>query len=321
MYRHMPHIFIPSRRAAGNEGESGVKIVFFDRRTVIYAAAVAVLAAALAAVLVMMVPKAVSAAAVKRDLPIYGVERRDRAVSLTFDAAWGNEDTQTLIDILNKHGVKATFFIVGQWADKYPESVKALADNGEEVMNHSDKHPHMPKLGREAMLGEINSCDEKIMKLTGKKPALFRAPYGDYDNSVIAAARDSGHFCIQWSVDSLDWRGITADKITARVLSKVKPGDIILFHNAALHTPEALPGIIESLQKQGYSIVPVSQLIYKDGYFIDSAGIQRPGASSSQPSAPSGQSEPASSPKSSGSAPGQPQKSAPSRGVSSGSKA
>lgn len=251
-----------------------MKIIVLNKRSAVYGITVIVLVAALIISLICLVPKAVSAATAPRDLPIYNVDRQDKVVSLTFDAAWGNEDTQKLIDILNKHNIKATFFIVGQWADKYPESVKALSDNGMEVMNHSDTHPHMPKLSRDEMLSQINSCDDKIMKITGKRPTLFRAPYGDYNNSVVEAVRASGHYCIQWNVDSLDWKGITADKITSRVMSKAKNGSIILFHNAALHTPEALPGIIEGLQKQGYSIVPVSQLIYQGDYVIDNAGIQ-----------------------------------------------
>ena len=84
-------------------------------------------------------PAIVGVSAAKRVLPIYSVQRDDRVVSLTFDAAWGNEDTQTLIDILGKYNVHATFFVVGEWVDKYPESVKALADAGNEVMNHSSR--------------------------------------------------------------------------------------------------------------------------------------------------------------------------------------
>lgn len=194
---------------------------------------------------------------------------------------WGNEDTKTLIDILNKYKVHATFFVVGGWVDKYPESVKALSDAGNEVMNHSTTHPHMPTLSREEMLKQIDTCDDKIEKVTGKRPILFRAPFGDYNNTLVETLTESKHYCIQWDVDSLDWKGISGPEIQNRVLPKVKPGSIILFHNAALHTPEALPGIIESLQKQGYKIVPVSQLIYKDNYTIDVAGKQHSNSAAS----------------------------------------
>ena len=251
-----------------------MKGLVLNKKTLAYIAAVTVLSLALIISVVTLVPNAVTAANFKKKIPIYRVDRPDKEVSLTFDAAWGNEDTQTLIDILNKYKVKATFFLVGQWVDKYPDSTKALAENGEDIMNHSDTHPDMTKLSTSDMLKQINSCDDKIEKLTGKRPTLFRAPYGAYNNALIQTLEDSGHYDIQWDVDSLDWKEIPASQIKERVLSKVKSGSIILFHNAALHTPEALPSIIESLQSQGYKIVPVSQLIYKQNYTIDNAGEQ-----------------------------------------------
>ncbi len=213
----------------------------------------------------------------KRELPIYCVEKAedDKVVALSFDAAWGNEDTGKLIEIMDKYRVKTTFFVVGGWVDKFPESVKQLSDAGHEIMNHSDTHPHMTQISVEKMKEEIENCDKKIEKITGKKPNMFRAPYGDYDNKVIKTMKELGHYTIQWDVDSLDWKDLTATEISDRVLKKVKPGSIVLFHNAALHTPEALPNIIETLQKQGYKIVPVSEIILKDNYTIDNAGMQK----------------------------------------------
>ena len=214
----------------------------------------------------------------KRELPIYCVQKAedDKVVALSFDAAWGNEDTGKLIEIMEKYKVKTTFFVVGGWVDKFPESVKQLSDAGHEIMNHSDTHPHMTQISVEKMKEEIENCDKKIQAITGVKPNLFRAPYGDYDNKVIKTMKELGHYTIQWDVDSLDWKDLSASEIQDRVLKKVKPGSICLFHNAALHTPEALPGIIESLQKDGYRIVPVSELILKENYTIDSSGMQIP---------------------------------------------
>ena len=221
---------------------------------------------------------AIPTSSAKRDLPIYCVQKSadDKVVAMSFDAAWGNEDTGKLIEIMDKYKVKTTFFVVGSWVDKFPESVKQLSNAGHEIMNHSDTHPHMTQIPVEKMKEEVESCDKKIEAITGKKPTLFRAPYGDYNNSVVGTMRDTGHFTIQWDVDSLDWKDLSASEITDRVLKKVKPGSIILFHNAAKHTPEALPGIIEALQKDGYKIVPVSQLILKENYTIDPSGMQVP---------------------------------------------
>lgn len=218
----------------------------------------------------------VMAAAAKRELPIYNVQKNDKIVSFSFDAAWGNEDTATLIDILGKYNIKATFFVVGDWVDKYPESVKQLADAGHEIMNHSNTHPHMTQLSAEKMLSEVNSCSDKIEKITGVRPTLFRAPYGDYDDKVITTLRDGGYYTIQWDVDSLDWKNKGSQNVIDRVTSKVQPGSIVLFHNAAKDTPPALPTIIEYLIKEGYEFVPISKLIYYDNYTINHAGTQIP---------------------------------------------
>ena len=219
-------------------------------------------------------PAIVGVSASQRSLPVYSVERGDKCVSLSFDAAWGNEDTQTLIDILSGHGVKATFFVVGDWAEKYPESVKALAEAGNEVMNHSSDHAHFSSLSTEQILSDLSACNEKVAALTGVAPSLFRCPYGEYDDHVIQAVESLGMTAVQWDVDSLDWKGISASEITDRVLQNVRSGSIVLFHNAAIHTPEALPGIIEALQKEGYTIVPVSQLLLRGDTYQDNTGRQ-----------------------------------------------
>ncbi len=216
----------------------------------------------------------VSAHAAAKALPIYSVEREGKYVSLTFDAAWGNEDTQQLIDILGKDNIKATFFVVGQWAEKYPESVKALHDAGHEVMNHSSTHAHFPTLSPERIKADISSCNDKVEAVTGVRPILFRPPFGDYDDKVINTLRDMGMYTIQWDVDSLDWKEIPASEIISRVTKKIRPGSIVLFHNAAKHTPEALPAILDWLKENGYEAVKVSDLIIKDNFRIDHTGRQ-----------------------------------------------
>ncbi|MGI5976503.1 MAG: polysaccharide deacetylase family protein [Candidatus Limivicinus sp.] len=221
-------------------------------------------------------PAVVGAAASTRQLPVYCVQRDDKVAALSFDAAWGNEDTQNLIDILNRYNINATFFTVGGWVDKYPESVKALADAGNEVMNHSTSHGHFSAMSEGEIIEDVNNCSDKIEAVTGVRPTLFRCPYGEYDDHVINAVRSTGMTPIQWDVDSLDWKGISASEIQKRVLKNVKPGSIILFHNAAEHTPEALPGIIEALQSDGYRILPVSKILLEGDYSIDNTGRQIP---------------------------------------------
>ena len=221
-------------------------------------------------------PSAIQTAGTPRSLPIYSVERDDKSVSLTFDAAWGNEDTQQLIDILAKYNVKATFFVVGDWADKYPESVKALFDAGHEVMSHSNHHDHYASLSTDQIIADLNAANERISTVTGVTPKLIRCPYGEYDNHVIDAIRSIGMEPIQWDVDSLDWKDLSASEITQRVIKGVKSGSIVLFHNAAKHTPEALPGIIEKLIADGYTIIPVSEILLTREYTIDHTGRQCP---------------------------------------------
>ncbi len=217
-----------------------------------------------------------SVSASRKKVPIYSVGRdeNDKVISISFDAAWGNEDTQQLIDILGKYNIKATFFVVGEWVDKYPESVKALHDAGHEIMNHSSSHPHMSKLSREQILKELNDCNDKIEAITGVRPILFRAPYGEYNDLLLDTAESIGMYTIQWDVDSLDWKNPTSSEIAQRVISRVEPGSIVLFHNAAVNTPAALPTVIETLLAEGYTFVPISENIYKDNYEIDVAGKQ-----------------------------------------------
>ena len=177
-----------------------------------------------------------------------------------------------------RYNVKATFFVVGEWVDKYPESVKALHDAGHEIMNHSNTHAHFNSLSTQEIIADVEACNDKIEAVTGVRPTLIRCPYGEYDDHVIAAIRSIGMEPIQWDVDSLDWKEISAAEITQRVTGRVGAGSIVLFHNAALHTPEALPDILECLLQQGYTFVPISQIILQGEYYMDHTGRQCPAA-------------------------------------------
>ena len=183
-----------------------LKRIFGLRRT--RAATAAVLLVIVLTLAVIYNPAVVGVSATTRELPIYCVNRDNKAVSLTFDAAWGNEDTQQLIDIFAKYNIKVTFFVVGAWVDKYPESVKALHDAGHEVMSHSNNHEHFSKLSASQMVENLNTANKKISDITGVTPTLFRAPYGEYDDNVIKTVRSIGMETIQWDVDSLHSVGV-----------------------------------------------------------------------------------------------------------------
>ena len=248
-----------------------MRVLFINKKTIIATALLLV-----AGLSVFMFPEAREAvvAATKRDLPIYNVSTEEKVVALTFDAAWGNEDTEILIEILGQYDISATFFVVGQWVDNYPESVKALHDAGHEIMSHSNTHPHMPQLEYSKMVEEITESANKIEAITGVRPTLFRPPYGDYDDKLVATLREQEHHCIQWDVDSLDWKDLPSTEITSRVLDKATNGSIILFHNAAKNTPESLPKVIDGLIADGYSFKKVSDLIYNEDFIIDHKGTQ-----------------------------------------------
>ncbi len=223
----------------------------------------------------VLVGSVYSFASSNKKLPIYCVENDKKQIAISFDAAWGNDDTETLINILAEYQVPATFFVVGAWVDKYPESVKQLHDAGHQIHNHSNTHPHMPQLSSTQMADELKSCNDKIAAVTGVQPTLFRCPYGDYNNATIDAVTNAGMYCVQWSVDSLDWKeNATAGTIADRVISKVEDGSIVLFHNDADFTPAALPTILKTLKEKGYEFVFISDLIMTENYTIDHSGKQ-----------------------------------------------
>lgn len=224
-------------------------------------------------------PAAVGVAATTRQLPIYCVEPEEgeKKIAISFDAAWGADDTDTLIEILGKYNVRATFFLVGQWVDTYPEEVRKLAEAGHEIMNHSNTHPYFTQCSTEKVIEEIESCNDKIEAITGVRPTLVRCPYGDYNDSVVNTIRSLGMEPIQWSIDSLDWKdSSTASSICERVTGLAQPGGIILCHNDAEYTPDALEEILKTLIDQGYTFVPISELILSGSYTIDHAGMQCP---------------------------------------------
>ena len=219
-----------------------------------------------------------SSAANGRQLPIYCVQTDQKKVALTFDAAWGNEDTQKILDILKEKNVHATFFMTGGWVKNYPEDVKAILAAGHDLGNHSENHKNMSQLSSDEQKQELLSVHERVRQLTGYEMFLFRPPYGDYDDSVVLTARECGYYPIQWDVDSLDWKDYGTDAILDRVLnhSHLGNGSIILCHNGAKYTAQALERLITGLQEKGYRIVPVSELILREDYHMDAEGRQIP---------------------------------------------
>lgn len=212
----------------------------------------------------------------EKELPIYCVKTDKKQIALTFDGAWGNEDTSTLLSILERQGVTATFFFTGGWISNFPEDVKTILEKGHEVGNHSENHKQMSKLSKEQCKEEIQIVHDKVKNLTGLEMTVFRPPFGDYNDTVIAAAGELGYYVIQWDVDSLDWKDYGCDSIIHTVTNHkhLGNGSIILMHNGAKYTKDALEKMIVCLKEQGYEFVKVSELIYKENYKMDHEGRQ-----------------------------------------------
>ena len=212
----------------------------------------------------------------EKQLPIYCVKTDKKQIALTFDGAWGNEDTATLLDILERQEVSATFFFTGGWISKYTEDVKTILAKGHEVGNHSENHKQMSKLSKEQCKEEIQIVHDKIKELTGLEMTVFRPPFGDYNDMVIQAANELGYHVIQWDVDSLDWKDYGCDSIIHTVTNHkhLGNGSIILMHNGAKYTKDALEEMIVCLKEQGYEFVKVSELIYTENYQMDHEGRQ-----------------------------------------------
>lgn len=209
-----------------------------------------------------------------RLVPIYSVDGKEKQVAISFDAAWGADKTQGIIDILKEYNCSATFFLVGFWVDKYPEMVKAIDDAGLEIGTHSNTHPDMVKLDEASIEKELSVSMKKITDITGKDVHLFRPPFGSYNNTLIKVCDRLELKAIQWDVDSLDWKGLSAGEVVKRVMKGVKSGSIILMHNNADNVLDSLCLTLDYLTNGGYKVTSVGELVYENDYYIDSLGVQ-----------------------------------------------
>ncbi len=173
------------------------------------------------------------------------------------------------------HGIHAR---LSGWVDSYPDDVKMILSQGHDLGNHSQNHKNMSQLSDAEKESELMTVHNKVKELTGYDMFLFRPPYGDYDSKLIKVARKCGYYSIQWDVDSLDWKDYGVDSIIKTVTQHehLGNGTIILCHNGAKYTAEALDTMITTLKDAGYSFVPLSELIYKDNYHMDHEGRQIP---------------------------------------------
>ncbi|MDD6045125.1 MAG: polysaccharide deacetylase family protein [Clostridia bacterium] len=180
------------------------------------------------------------------------------------------------METLKKHNVKATFFLCGFWAEKYPDEVKQIADAGHQLGNHTATHPHMNQLSVAEIKKELTRFDDLMEKITGRRTTAFRAPYGEYNDTVITTVQEMGYEIYQWDIDTVDWKEErSAQTILDSVLPKLHDGCIILCHNNGYKIKEYLPTLIETSQSQGYEFVTVSELMLSGDTIIDVNGVQK----------------------------------------------
>jgi len=215
-----------------------------------------------------------TAAETQKLLPIYNVQTNEKKVAFTMNCAWNADDIDSILSTLEENNTKITFFMVGDWIDKYPEVAKKIHEEGHEIASHSDTHPHVNKLSYEENISEIEKSNDKIEKITASRSKLYRAPYGEYNDTVIKAANDNGYYTIQWSLDTLDYTGLTGEEMWNRLNGKLKNGDIILSHNGTKHTADSLDMLLKNIKSNGFEIVKVSDLIFKENYEINLNGTQ-----------------------------------------------
>ena len=250
-------------------------VVNKDRIVSVFVAVCTVFALFLMTTLFAKMPEETAeTASTRKQLPIYSVNTNEPNVALTINCAWNADDIDLILQTLEKHQIKVTFFMVGDWIEKNEDAAKKIYNSGHELANHSYNHPHVNNLSYDQNVEQIKKCSELIQKITGNPSTLYRGPYGEYNDTVLQAAKDNNHITIQWSIDSLDYNSLTGEQMWERIEPKLENGSIILMHNGTENTATSLDMLITKIKEKGYNIVKVSDLIYKENYTIDNAGVQ-----------------------------------------------
>ena len=186
-------------------------------------------------------------------------------IALSFDDGPHPKKTCEILSVLKNHGIKATFFVIGQNAEKHPEILQMIAADGHEIANHTYDHKSIYKLDSGALINDVRHCSDVIEKITGKRPELFRPPEGYMNDTIAHQMKGQGYNVILWRVDTYDWKGRSTSDIFQSVTKSVKCGDIILMHDyiwRKSNTAEAIDRLIPYLKGIGYEFLTVSELLY-----------------------------------------------------------
>lgn len=193
--------------------------------------------------------------------PIYHGNENEPRIALTFNVDWGEEYIPGILNALDAYQAKATFFLTGRWAKKFPELTQEIAKRGHEIGNHGYSHPHPDKISKEQNQEEIKAAEKVIQEIANIKTNLFAPPYGEHGAHVLRAADELGYRTILWTVDTVDWdQGRTAEMIQTKVIDKAQNGVIVLMHPTD-RTLKALPAILKNLKDKGYEFVTVTEVL------------------------------------------------------------
>ena len=187
---------------------------------------------------------------------------QQKEIALTFDAG-SDAIGIAILDVLKKHNVKATFFLTGSWADKFPSYAKRMAVEGHDIGNHTFSHPDAVNTNTNIFVQDIIKAEEAIKRATGVTPRpYFRFPFGSYNAAALKAVGGAGYpYSIQWTIDTIDWQQPSVDVIISRIQSGASNGDIILMHIGGINTPEAVDRVIPILKSMGYTLVTLTELL------------------------------------------------------------
>jgi peptidoglycan-N-acetylglucosamine deacetylase len=193
---------------------------------------------------------------------------RESKIALTFDDGPDNKYTPAILDVLRKHHVRATFFLLGVRAEANPAIVRRIVNEGHAVGNHSYNHANPAKLTEAQFEKQFDHAQDILFNLIGYKPKLIRTPYGAMQENQLKWAAKNGYVAVNWDIDSLDWKGLNESQVLSNILNHTHRGAIILQHSAGgdsqdlSGTVKALPILIEKLQKQGFELVTVPELLH-----------------------------------------------------------
>ncbi len=209
-------------------------------------------------------------------MPIHSVECKDKKVAISFEVAGSEAKVDRILKVLQRQGIKATFFVTGEWVTEHPLTIQRICKEGHDIENHSQSHKEMSGLTKDECKEEIEKVHEKVKALTGQTMKLFRSPYKEFNATISSAVEELGYYPIGGNVDSMDWKDYGVDAVINEICNNqnLEKGSIILCHTNTKFTSKALDKVITVLKKRGYTFDTISNMIYTSNFYIDKKGKQ-----------------------------------------------